>query len=189
MKLFLLDIDNTLLIPRNIHIYYDDGIVRRKYTPEEYAEINVNEENKKFFDYSDFKNPEVVQKSILTSTPLYDNLKFIRNMILDGWNIGILTARGEQEILKPLMKKWLDEKLDIETPFIVSEVYGVNDARFNYPGCSDADKKMNVIEKINQSEKYSQIAMIDDSIFIIKLLEEYNKTVPPNKQIITFYAK
>ena len=191
MKLLLLDIDNTLLIPRNIFIYYNNGRMKKKYTPEEYALIEVDRSNKKYFDYSDFRNPDVIRKSINSSKPIETNLSLIRDKIKNGWSIGILTARGEQDIIKPLMKKWLDEnlKLNIKIPYIDSEFYGVNDKKYNYPGCSDADKKFNVVKKIHDKKIYEKMAVIDDSIFILNLIEEYNNVLEEHEKIITYVAK
>ena len=52
--ILFLDIDNTLLHPRNIYIYFNDGVNKAMYTPEEYNEINPTREQKKNFDFSDF---------------------------------------------------------------------------------------------------------------------------------------
>lgn len=188
-NLFLLDIDNTLLIPKNIFIYYHKDGVDKKYTPEEYAKIDVTKDEKKYFDYNDFRNAEIIKKSIETSIPLKKNLEIVKKYIEDGWKIGILTARGQQDIIKDTMEKWLEQQLHCNIPYLKEEVYAVNDETIDYPGYSDATKKLNVIKNIISNNKYDNLCVIDDNKYSIDIINKNNENLPVNKHVKTIYVK
>ena len=188
-KLFLLDIDNTLLVPQNIFIYYHKDGVHKKYSPDEYAKIDVTVDEKKYYDYSDFRNPEIIKKSIETSSPLHDNLNLVRDYILDGWQFGILTARGEQDIIRDVIYNWLEKNLNMKIPFLKNHVYGVNDKRYNYPGYSDATKKLYVVKKIVESKSFDKLCVIDDNKFTIDIIKNYNEEIDEKYKVKTIYVE
>ena len=189
-NLFLLDIDNTLLIPQNIYIYYKKDDIKIKHNPEQYAALNVTKENKKYYDYSDFRNPEAIRKSIQTSIPLFNNLKIIDEFVINNWELGILTARGQENLIARITPKWIKRHLSNTFPRIKREnIFAVNDEYKKHEGYTDPDKKLEVLKKYVESGKHDRIAFIDDNLFTINLIRKYNKTLKKNKQIILIRAK
>ena len=71
-NILFLDIDDTLLKAQNIFIYSNKDGLNQTYTPEEYALLNVKQEEKFHYDYSDFRDPEIIRNSILTSIPIVE---------------------------------------------------------------------------------------------------------------------
>ena len=107
-NLLLLDVDYTLVIPDNIYIIRknDDG-TETKLNPEEYAKEPVTEKNHGQYDFREFRDPERVYNSIKTGIPLIPNLKIVDEYIKNGWKIGILTARGMEDVVFHALKDWL----------------------------------------------------------------------------------
>jgi hypothetical protein len=103
----LLDIDGTLVQAKNIFIHRklptDTSWVKQ--TPEEFAADpnSKNPNNKKYYSYEEFRDPDKVAKSILTGVPLISNLKIMDQYIKNGWDIGILTARGLENVISKTM--------------------------------------------------------------------------------------
>ncbi len=189
-NILFLDIDNTLLIPQNIYIYYEKDDIKIKYNPEEYAKLNVTTENKQHYDYSDFRNVSVIRNSIKTSFPLKHNLEIIDEFIKHGWNLGILTARGQERLISRITPRWLKKYLKNKYPEIKREnIHAINDEYKIYDGYTDPEKKLLVLKSYVESEKYGRIAFIDDNLFTINSIKKYNKSLPKNKKIILIHAK
>ena len=78
-SLLLLDVDDTLVHARNIFILrkLPTDFTEIKLTPEQYAnDPNAkNPNNKKYYDFSEFHDPQKVAKSIKTGLPIISNLK------------------------------------------------------------------------------------------------------------------
>jgi hypothetical protein len=195
-SLFLLDIDDTLLKAKNIYIYRklpsDNKEV--KLTPEEYAkDPNTKVEgNKKYYDYREFKNPEKVATSIKTGVPIIPNLKMVDNYIKNGWKIGILTARGMEEVIFKSIKAWFkikDEKGNLEDvgdKLVRDLVFAVNDDNKKYKGDTDFSKKKNVIKRL--SKEYERVYFLDDDQKNIDAVNELKKE-KNLKNIKAFLAK
>ena len=189
-SILFLDIDDTLLKAQNIFIYYSKDGVNKTYTPEEYATLNVQYDDKKYYDYSDFSNPEIIRNSILTAKPLTANLLDVDNFILEGFELGILTARGQEDVIAKIMPSWLNNNLKNKFPKIRREnIYGTGDKIKKYPGITDGERKLNVLKTYIESGKYKNIVFIDDNLFTIELIRKYNKSVQKDKQIQLIVAK
>ena len=189
-NIFLLDIDNTLLIPQNIYIYYEKDDIKIKYNPEEYAKLNVTTENKKYYDYCDFRDVNAIRNSIQTSLPLKHNLEIVDEFIKNGWNLGLLTARGQERLISRITPRWLKQYLKNKHPEIKREnVHAVNDEYKIYDGYTDPEKKLLVLKSYVESGKYGRVAFIDDNLYTINLIKKYNKSLPKDKKIILIYAK
>ena len=177
-SLLLLDIDDTLVRAQNIYIYRklptDEKEV--KLTPEEYAKEQINAKTKEFYDYRDFRDPKAVAKSIKTGIPIIPNLKIMDDYIKNGWTIGLLTARGMEEVVANTMKVWLkytSNKNDLKKigdKLARELVMAVNDDTKHYKGSSDFEKKANVIKEL--SKKYDRIMLIDDDIKNLKAAKD-----------------
>ncbi len=189
-NILFLDIDNTLLIPQNIYIYYEKDDIKIKYNPEEYAKLNVTKENKKYYDYSDFRDTIAIRNSINTSFPLKHNLELIDEFIKNGWHLGILTARGQERLISRITPRWLKQNLKTKHSEIKREnIHAVNDEYKIYDGYTDPEKKLLVLKSHIESEKYGKIGFIDDNLFTINLIKKYNKSLPKDKKIILIHAK
>ena len=185
-NIIFLDIDNTLLIPQNIFIYSNNI----SYTPEEYAKLNIKQEDKINYDYSDFRDHDIIKNSILTSIPLEDNLKDIDNFVAEGFELGILTARGQENLIARIIPKWLKRKVKNKFPRIKRDnIHGISDQYIKYEGKTDGEKKLNVLIKHVESGKYDNVFLIDDNIYTIETIRKYNKKVRKNKRIQLIIAK
>lgn len=189
-NILFLDIDDTLLKAQNIFIYSNINGLNQTYTPEEYAKINVKIEDKKYYDYSDFRDPSIIKNSILTSIPIKENLRDIDNFVEEGFHLGILTARGQEDVIARIMPKWLNRNLKNKFPRICRDhIHATSDERKNYLGSSDATRKLLVLKEYVESGKFTNIIFLDDNLFTIKLIRKYNKTIPKNKRIQLLVAK
>lgn len=169
-SLLLLDIDDTLLKAQNIYIYRklpsDEKEV--KLTPQEYANDpnTKNKENKKYYDYREFRDPKKVAESIKTGMPIIPNLKMVDSYVNNGWDIGILTARGMEKVIFDSIKVWLkikDKKgnlQDVGDKLIKDLVFAINDDNKEYKGRTDFEKKKNVIKDL--AKKYDRVWFLDD---------------------------
>jgi|ETNvirenome_6_85_1030632.scaffolds.fasta_scaffold00321_37 2-hydroxy-3-keto-5-methylthiopentenyl-1-phosphate phosphatase len=180
-SLLLLDIDDTLLTAQNIFIYRklstDKAEVRL--TPEQYAKdpASTVKSNKQYYDYREFRNADKVAQSIKTGLPIVPNLKEMDRYIQRGWKIGILTARGMEDVIAKTMQEWLKirnkkgELVDVDLPRRL--VNAINDDNKHYPGATDFEKKTNVIKKL--SKKFNQIIFVDDDIKNVKAVKNMVK--------------
>ena len=184
INLFLLDIDNTLLEPQNIFIYYKNESVEKIYTPGEYAELDVTDDTKKYYDYKDFSDEKKIKESIETSIPLSNNLDIIDNIIKsDNYEVGILTARGKEDLISDIMPKWLRTHLKTDNLSIKREfIYAISDKGKQYDGCTDSERKLLVLKKLVETNKYN-ITFIDDNLHTMTLIHKYNKKLKKNQKI------
>jgi hypothetical protein len=176
--ILLLDIDDTLVTAQNIFIYRKLPTDKKEIalTPEKYAHEKIDNENKKYYNYRDFKNPEKVAQSIITGKPLWRNLRVMDHHIANGWKIGILTARGMGDVIYKALIKWLKFKpepgkgkdpinylkgyKEAKQLLKKENVHAINTAGANYPGKTDFEKKSNVIKRY--AKQYDMVKLIDD---------------------------
>jgi 2-hydroxy-3-keto-5-methylthiopentenyl-1-phosphate phosphatase len=168
-SLLLLDVDATLVIPDNIFIHKKnpDGTIT-KLSPAQYAREKVNKENQQNYSFDEFRDPQKVYNSIKTGIPLIPNLKIVDEYIHRGWKIGILTARGMEEVVFKALKDWLMYKdtrgnlRDIGDKLVRGLVHAINDDRIKYEGATDYERKVNVIRKL--ATQYDRIVLLDDDL-------------------------
>lgn len=180
-NLILFDIDDTLLKAQGINMYRKLPTDKKEVvlTPSEYAKEKITGELKQYYSYRDFKDPEKVKQSIKTSLPIISNLAIMDSYIKNGWKIGLLTARGLEDIIADSMKKWLkhkDVKGDLQNigdKLVRELVFAMNDSNKKYKGHSDFDKKANVIKGL--AKKYDRIVFYDDDIKNIEAVKEMAK--------------
>ena len=182
-SLLLLDIDQTLLEPNNIFIHRKLPTDKKeiKLTPEQYASdpSSKKAENRKYYDYREFRDAEKVGNSIKTGLPIVSTLKTMDEYIKQGWKIGILTARGMEEVVFKSLKAWLmfkDKKGDIKNigdKLVRKLVFAMHDDETpggtHYPGGTDFEKKANVIKKL--SKKFNRIIFVDDDVKNVKAVK------------------
>lgn len=175
----ILDIDKTILEPKNIFIYKKINGKEVALTPEQFAKEDVTAETKKYYDFRDFRDPEKVAASIKTGLPIVSNLKIMDDYISKGWKVGILTARGEvvEDVIFRSLKKWLKYKdkkgkfQDIGDRLVRDIVAAVGDAsEKKYPGTTAFEKKANVIRKM--SKQHDRLIFIDDDLKNIKAIKK-----------------
>lgn len=177
-NLLLLDIDDTLLTAQGIKIWRKLPSDKKEValTPDEYAKEKVTPETKKYYDYREFRDPEKVAQSIKTGIPIIPNLQTMDSYIKNGWKIGILTARGLENVIADSMKKWLMRKNEkgkleqIGDKLVRELVFAINDSNKKYTGEGDFGKKANVIKRL--AGEYDRIVFIDDDGKNIKAVKE-----------------
>jgi len=174
-KIILLDIDNTLLIPQNIFIYYSKDGVEKKLTPEDYADIIVTMDDKKYYDYVEFRDNTIIRKSIETAKPLWENINIAKKYIDAGYQVGFLTARGQEPLIKDIMPKWLMEKTDRHIKINTSYTHAVNDLDKKYIGYNDSTKKLEVIKSYSKMGTFDEIIFMDDNAHTMGIINDWVK--------------
>ena len=174
-NILFLDIDNTLLVPQNIFIYYNNGNISEKYTPEEYTHLHIKYEDKQYYDYSDFQDPDIIKNSIISSTPIMKTLELIKIFLDANFCLGIITARGQENVIAETIIKWL--KINIKKYFILKRenIHGINDHLKKYKGINDQEKKLNVLK--TYINKYDNIFFMDDNLKTINLIKKFNTKI------------
>ncbi|MFW6226432.1 MAG: hypothetical protein ACOC3V_05695 [bacterium] len=179
-KLLLLDIDDTIVKAKGIHIYKKTENGEIALTPDEFAKENVNSENKHLYDLRDFRDAEKVSSSIKKGKPVIEVLNYMDDMIKKGYRIGILTARGMEQVIKGTLQSWLMYKKHGKLRDIgnkLKEVFAVNDSVKKYKGANSFEKKANVMKDL--SKRYDKIIFIDDDE---KNIQAVNNLHLPNVQ-------
>lgn len=172
-KILFLDIDDTLLRSKNIYIYLiDNNGNRKKLTPQDYTKLTLTDLKSKI-DFSEFDDPVKIKESIINGRPIYENLKKIDEYVKDGWELGILTARGEEKVIKEVISEWLKNKLKNKYKLKEKNIYAVGDRKLKYDGKNSSFRKVNVLKKY--LKKYKRVCLIDDSDRTINLIKEINE--------------
>lgn len=174
-KIFFLDIDDTLLTANNIFVYFKKNLSKNKIlklTPNEYKKYALKYP-KEHFNFRDFDNPNIIHDSIMEAEPILHNLEIVKNHINEGWDLGILTARGEEKTIKRIIPIWLKNQLQMKFNLEQKNIYAVGDRIINYPGNNDSDRKLNVLIEYWKVSKYDRIKLIDDNQNTIDLIKSY----------------
>jgi len=191
-RLFLMDIDDTLItadikiwkVKEKVGDEYIELKPQKAYTPAQYADLGVTLEDKEndVYDYREFRDKAKTLKSIRNGKPIIPNLKQMDNYINNGWDIGILTARGLEPTISQAMQSWLmyrnsESKLKpIKGKLPRKRVFAINSrvkGKPKYEGGTDAAKKLGVIEKLAQT--YKQINFIDDDLKNLYAVQDAKK--------------
>ena len=192
--ILLLDIDDTLLKATGMFIYRKLPTDKEEValTPAQYADEHTTPENKKYYNYRDFRNSEKVYNSIKNGIPYINNLKVVDKFLRGGFTLGILTARGMEGAVYRGIKDFLKyrDKDGNLRPARISRnlVFAVNDDHKKYPGATDYAKKANVINKLK--EKYDYVYFMDDDLKNIKAVKAMKNSLPEKdaKKIRTITA-
>jgi phosphoglycolate phosphatase-like HAD superfamily hydrolase len=169
--LIVFDIDDTLLKvdPSLMSVYKKEpGKTEVKLTTEQFAKDPDAEDPSKrdWFDYRDFRDPVKVYNSIISGTPLIKNLKIMDDYIKAGYDFCFLTASGCEETIKKAIGDFLkfrDEDgalKELGDSFKETFSHAVNDDIKQYPGKTDAEKKVIVLKDI--CKKYDKVVFVDD---------------------------
>jgi len=182
-NILFLDIDDTLLRAGNVNIFYRKGNVFKKYSSQEYAKLIVNDEDKKYFDFSEMYIPEKIIKTIGESKPIKRSLEIIDEFIKNGFEIGIITARGGEDTIRQIMPKWLNNHLQYSFKLNQSQIFAVNDEYKKYRGNTDQEKKLNILKYYATEGVYQKVYFMDDNKNTINMIREYNKELKPKEKI------
>lgn len=187
--LLLIDIDDNILkAAPNMKIYRKLPTDKTEValTPEEYAKEEKFPGSKKYYDYRDFRDPKKVYESIVKGMPYINNLKVIDDFYNAGADLGVLTARGCEDVVYKAVKAFLKVKTPdgkLVRPELPRErVHAVNDDDKHYPGDTDADKKKNVIK--SYAKIYDYVTLQDDDKANRDLAINIKKTNPEFKKTI-----
>lgn len=188
--ILFLDIDDTLLTAQGMHIYRklpsDDKEVAL--TPAQYAEEKVTPETKKYYDYRDFRNADKVAASIKTGLPIVPNLKMMDAHVKNGWKIGILTARGMEDVIFKSIGAFLkfrDVKGNLQQvgdKLVRDLVHAINDDNKKYKGSTDFEKKAKVLKKY--AENGYEVKFLDDDPKNIEAVRKLAKDENLNIQAV-----
>ena len=192
--ILLLDIDDTLLKATDIYIWRKRPEDKKeiRLTPDQYAKEKVAPGEKKYYSYREFRDLEKVKNSIEKGIPYINNLKIMDKFINGGYKIGVLTARGLEQVVYDALSKFLKYRApdgnlkSVEIPR--KYFFAVNDDEKVYAGRTDYEKKRNVINKIRRYFDY--VYFLDDDIKNIKEVISLKKSLPDKqaKKIRTITA-
>jgi hypothetical protein len=174
-KILFLDIDDTLLTSDNIFVYfrkYLNSTNEIKLSPYDYKSY-ASKYPKRHFDFRDFDDPCLIRNSILNATPLTHNFDIIRHHINNGWDLGILTARGEEKEIQKIIGDWLQINLGIPFDLTLDRIHAVGDIHRIYIGNTFSWKKLNVLIWYWFNTKYDRIKLMDDNEETIDLIKSY----------------
>ena len=174
-KLILLDLDDTLVEAAEIFIYKQlPNGEEIRLTPSEYADEDV-ENTDATYDYRDFNNPKTVKRSIKK-----------------GYDIGILTARGMEDVIYSTLREWLmirdknGELTPIGDKLSRENVFAVNDPKYTeLEKYTDYQKKSIMINDL--LDDYDEIIFIDDDNKNLKEMHKLKQalnTIKANKLFI-----
>ena len=191
-KLILLDLDDTLVEAAEIFIYKQlPNGEEIRLTPSEYADEDVEGEDT-IYDYRDFNNPKTVKKSIKKGEPIVPNLEIMDELLKKGYDIGILTARGTEDIIYNTLREWLmirdtnGELIPIGDKLSRENVFAVNDPKYTeLEKYTDYQKKSIVVNGL--LDDYDEIIFIDDDNKNLKemhRLKQALNTLKANKLFI-----
>jgi hypothetical protein len=198
-RLILLDVDDTLLKPTGVYIYRNlpSDPQEVALTPYEYGLESVTPETKKYYDYRDFIDPRKTQMSIEKAEPIVANLSVMDDYLKMGHQIGILTARANEDIVYNGLKNFLtyrDSKgnlVPIGDRLSRDNVYAINDTNRAKTLESETDygKKAEVVEKL--LNRYDEIVFIDDDMKNIKQMKLLKRDLPEYlaNKLFVMYAK
>jgi len=198
-RLILLDVDDTLLKPTGVYIYRNlpSDPQEVALTPYEYGLESVTPETKKYYDYRDFIDPRKTQMSIEKAEPIVANLSVMDDYLKMGHQIGILTARANEDIVYNGLKNFLtyrDSKgnlVPIGDRLSRENVYAINDTNRAKTLESETDygKKAEVVEKL--LNRYDEILFIDDDMKNIKQMKLLKRDLPEYlaNKLFVMYAK
>ena len=196
-KLILLDLDDTLVQAAEIFIYktLPDG-EEIALTPSEYADENVSgEENLDVtYDYRDFLNPKKVSGSIKKGQPIVSNLEMMDDLLKKGYDIGILTARGMEDVIYETLRDWLmirdksGELIPIGNNLKRENVIAVNDSKYTeLEKYTDYQKKSIMINDL--LDVYDEIIFVDDDNKNIKEMHKLKQALNKAKANKLFIMK
>jgi len=198
-RLILLDVDDTLLKPTGVYIYRNlpSDPQEVALTPYEYGLEVVTPETKKYYDYRDFIDPVKTQRSIEKAEPIVANLSVMDDYLKLGHQIGILTARANEDIVFDGLKQFLmykDSKgnlVPIGDRLSRENVYAINDSNRvkTLEAETDYEKKAEVVEKL--LNVYDEIVFIDDDMKNVKQMRLLKRDLPPelSKKLFVMHAK
>ena len=188
MNILFLDIDYTLLIPQNVYVYYTEKGIEKTMDCLTFSSLNLKGDEKMKYDLRDFRDPIPVKNSIVTSIPLEVNLKIIEEYAKEGWILGILTARGCEDIIAETILEWLKEHLPNFKEIKRENIYAVNDEK-NYIGNGSSQKKLFILKDLIKKNYFNKIAFIDDNHHTLEIIEDFNRTLEKNKRIQLILSK
>ena len=170
-KILFLDIDDTLLITNYLNLFITINGVKKKISTHEYSNLTLTD-LKGSINYEDFDNSEKIKNSFDNCTPLYKNLKIIDDYVKNGWELGVLTARGEENTIRLIMKNWLKKYLKNDFKLEIKNIYAVGDKNIKYNGKNSSMKKINILKKY--LIYYNRVCLIDDSDKTINSIKKTN---------------
>lgn len=146
-RIILFDVDDTLIHTTAQIIVRKNGKFVRKISNSEYNEYVLKPGE--YFDYEEFDDPKILNNEEFT--PYWNTLK---REYRKGTHIGILTARGDVEMIDQFFKR---KGIDIKSELI----FAVGDKRLGLAG-SISERKSAIISKL-VSLGYKTFVFFDDN--------------------------
>ena len=171
MNLLFVDLDDTLLKsdPNLVHIRkkVNDGDWEELST-EDFAKDKMKGKPGVEYDLSDFFDEEKMYDSIITATPIIENLKTMDRYVSKGFKVAFLTARATEDAIRRAIKQWLKVRdelgnlKDIGGYFSDDFSAAVNDAKYSkvFGGLKDFERKAEVIKKA--ASQCERVVFMDD---------------------------
>ena len=106
-NILLLDVDYTIIIPKDNFIYKKIKNKEIPLTPSEYSKESEEDLKRYKYDFRDFEEPQKIYESFAGGKPIVKVLNFMRSKVDKGWEVGILTARARASIIKKFLRSWM----------------------------------------------------------------------------------
>lgn len=181
--IIVFDIDDTIINAKGLRIRTKDG--EKEYTPTEFAALSEKEKDQEF-DFSDFRDANKLFASIIGGTPITKNLRVLDKHIAAGWDVGFLTARGQEQANKKAIIQWLkvrnelNDELKPINPKKIKFFAAVNDPKRKEEtkGMNTKEAKKHYLKTL--TDQYDSVKFIDDDPSFLSAAKE----VLPAKNVI-----
>ena len=168
-KIILFDIDDTLIKSKaKIYVLDEQNNLVRKLTPAQYNHYKRKEGE--HFNYDEFDNEEILNKAKLTKI-----WKDLKNFYDNGANIGIVTARGDKEML---IRFFMNRGMNINRYL----VFAVGSSKSKFKG-KIKDRKRQVIEHLS-ARGYKNFVFYDDNEDNLKEVEQMQNRIGVNIETV-----
>jgi hypothetical protein len=164
VTLYVFDVDDTLILSQ-ARIRARRGLDKQEMTTQEYRDKkNTGTLDGYEMDFSDFSNPIKIQQTIEASEP-GPALKHFERMlhraeIDDSIDIGILTARSNEQHLIPALRAWMKARAIPFDTLNPNLVFATNSPRWGLQGMTPSEQKLSIIREL--LDIYDRVVLIDD---------------------------
>lgn len=170
------DIDNTLLIAKDIFIWLTkDGKDVKKFSPEQYDAFTKQQKDEltkdgSKFDFREFRDDKKIYDSIVNGKGHLNMLRLLDSNVKAGYDVGILTARGCEESVRKAINDWLRTKnsegkfVEINPNVLKKEnIQAINDDDKNKAGVYSGFSKAPYLKAYLTDKGYDIVKFVDDS--------------------------
>lgn len=164
MKMVFMDIDETLLFTKAKIVVMKNGKFQKRLSNKEFN--NYDLQLGESFDFTEFEDSELFAS---TSVPNYPMINMLKDMLSEGTEVLLLTARGNFDCKETITKYFNDLGIPVGH-YLDSKVHIARCGKDKYQAYGRSNtRKKHVIQKIlNKRPDVTFIEMYDDSMENLK---------------------